>query len=293
MHRFILYLMISRGYEPLFQPTWTTAILFSLTFWGLKLLFYGFVRLSLRLHFYTLADTLLFLRKQSNYPVTSAEQHNTMANETGSTPVNATSNNTNSTHQDPDPDSQIIVIDQAHELPDIAPVKLQKISILEETTEKVDEWIDEVYYAVAPLGLRNLLDPQIPRPNVDDKSYKKWYFWSTPVAGWIFSHLHSGVKASVRPTSGRSGVRSEIFADTLMQEVTQVIQGDNFSNQFIIEVKRLSQLQQNSYGTIKKNTFLPTAISGQFSTLARWLHHLSLHLLLSWINWVKNPRKTL
>ncbi|KAJ5351875.1 hypothetical protein N7452_000849 [Penicillium brevicompactum] len=137
-------------------------------------------------------------------------------------------------------------------------IKQPTIPVLGEEVENLNNWLAEVSFALKPLGIKRVLDSHIRRPTHSDSNYKIWQYWSTIVAGWLFSHVseeiqnklcHNKRRAPQSFLDDNSGMQ---YADEVMKAIIDLIQPGTKNDYVMNEVQKHRQITRARYRSAKE-----------------------------------------
>ncbi|KAJ6094410.1 hypothetical protein N7467_001923 [Penicillium canescens] len=124
---------------------------------------------------------------------------------------------------------------QGSRLPKMTKCELPSIDKL--TGEETDssDWVMLVENSLQPMMLGGLIDAKMPRPKEDDPLYRRWNFWSSSVAAWMYLQVDKGK-----------------HADQLFEELVSYAQDGDPSGNVLLDVFKLYDMKRDHYGSAEE-----------------------------------------
>ncbi|KAK9851981.1 hypothetical protein MYU51_008915 [Penicillium brevicompactum] len=122
-------------------------------------------------------------------------------------------------------------------------IKQPTIPVLGEEVENLNNWLAEVSFALKPLGIKRVLDSHIRHPTRSDPNYEIWQYWSTTVAGWLFSHVSEEIQNKLchkrrAPQSFLDDNSGMQYADEVMKAIIHLMQPGTKNDYVMNEVQK-------------------------------------------------------
>lgn len=122
-------------------------------------------------------------------------------------------------------------------------IKQPTIPVLGEEVENLNNWLAEVSFVLKPLGIKRVLDSHIRHPTRSDPNYEIWQYWSTTVAGWLFSHVSEEIQNKLchkrrAPQSFLDDNSGMQYADEVMKAIIHLMQPGTKNDYVMNEVQK-------------------------------------------------------
>lgn len=137
-------------------------------------------------------------------------------------------------------------------------IRKPKIAILGKEISSLNRWLAEVSFALKPLGIKRVLDSSIQRPRHSDPSYKRWEYWSTYVAAWLFCHVSERIQNKLCSSKQRtpqsfldddSGLQ---YADETMKAIIDIVEPGNRNDYVMAEIQKHRGITRARYRSAKE-----------------------------------------
>ncbi|PWY88825.1 hypothetical protein BO94DRAFT_623890 [Aspergillus sclerotioniger CBS 115572] len=148
---------------------------------------------------------------------------------------------------------------QAEGLPSKLPGSLQGVTELLTGRKNFERWHLWVETSLRPLSLYQLLQKDLPRPQIDDPSYNLWHRLSSIICAWLLKQLSPEISERfVRAEGGRE------FADNAYKTICKIALGEELIKVINTCIKLVSE-SRNNYSTIAQyiNSFMNTFTTAQ------------------------------
>jgi uncharacterized membrane protein YgcG len=136
---------------------------------------------------------------------------------------------------------------QGSRLPKMTKCELPSIDKL--TGEETDssDWVMLVENSLQPMMLGDLIDAQMPRPDEENPLYRRWNFWSSSVAAWMYLQVDKDVRTRLSGLANRPK-----YADQLFEELVSYAQGGDRSDNVLIDAFKLHDMKRDHYGSAEE-----------------------------------------
>ena len=152
-------------------------------------------------------------------------------------------------------------VHQGSRLPKPTKCDLSAIEKLSSTETDPTEWMMQVEDTLEPMILGDLINLSLPRPEIDDPSYRRWSYWSASVGRWIGLQVDKDTRTRLAGLAERPKM-----ADVLFDELVSYTRGGEGSDNLMIDIYKLADMKREHFSSAEEYI---TSYQRQISVLRR------------------------
>jgi hypothetical protein len=150
---------------------------------------------------------------------------------------------------------------QGSRLPKPTKCDLSAIEKLSSTETDPTEWMMQVEDTLEIMLLGDLINLSLPRPEIDDPSYRIWSYWSASVGRWIGLQVDKDTRTRLSVLAERPKM-----ADVLFDELVSYTREGERSDKLMIDIYKLADMKREHFSSAGEYI---TSYQRQISVLRR------------------------